>query len=119
MRAARNSTRLRERSPARRASCSRSDGVRDDVRAEAVVEIRAEAAGAQSRAARSRLVAAMILPAKRRVLRLAEALERARLQHAQELHLDRRLELADLVEEHGPVRRARLRASRRGPRPRR
>ncbi len=50
----------------------------------------------------------MTLPWKRRSSLVAEALEGPGLEHAQELDLDRRLDLADLVEEHRPERRADL-----------
>ena len=79
----------------------------DEVRAEPVVEVLAEAAGLHL----SRQVAVGggdDLARKAPVTRVAESLEAPRLEHAQQLHLDGRVELADLVEEHRAQRRADL-----------
>src|SRR5215468_1295444 len=79
----------------------------DDVRAKPIVEILAEAAGRHL----GRQVAVGgrdDLAVEATVARVAEPLERARLQHAQQLDLERRLELADLVEEDGSQRPADL-----------
>ena len=79
-------------------SRSRSGGssMRDDV--EAIEEVLAKAPGATS-ASRSRLVAAMMRTSTSMVVGAADALEAALLEEPQQLRLQRRAELADLVEE--------------------
>ena len=79
----------------------------EEVRAEAVVEVLPEAAGGE-RLAEVAVRGGDELPREPAVGRVAEALEGPGLQHAEELHLDRWVDLADLVEEHRAERRARL-----------
>ena len=78
------------------------------VGAEPVVEVLPEAAAAIPCSSESRFVAATILPVEAPRLGLADAVELAALQHAQQLHLDRGVELADLVQEDRAVRPAAL-----------
>ena len=78
---------------------SRSGGSVDGDDAEPVVEVLAEGAAPRTIAARSRLVAAMTRTSGVRVSRAAERLHLALLQHPQELDLQRRRHVADLVEE--------------------
>ena len=86
-------------------------GRHDEVRAEPVIEVFAEVAGFHL--VRQIAVGGRDeLAGEAAVARVAEPLERARLQHAEELHLHRRIELADLVEEDGAQRRAHLEPSR-------
>ena len=78
---------------------SRSGGSSSDDDVEPVVEILAEAALLRSRSSRSRLVAAITRTSTLIVCVAADALELALLEDAQQLGLDRRRDLADLVEE--------------------
>ena len=93
---------------ARRVPEPLGEGRRDqEVGAEAVVEVLPEAAGGE-RLAEIPVRGGDELPPECPVGRVAQALERPRLEDAQELHLDRRVDLADLVEEDRAERRARL-----------
>src|SRR5262249_40756101 len=83
---------------------------RDDVGTQAIVEIAAEASRVdlgREVAVRRRDELALEPP----VTGLTETLELAGLQHAQELDLNRRIELADLVQEHGAEWTARFEPS--------
>src|SRR5207302_3431961 len=70
----------------------------DEARAEPIVEVLAEASGLHL-ARQVAVGGGDDLAGKAPVARVAEPLERARLQHAKQLHLDGGVELADLVEE--------------------
>ena len=70
-------------------------------------------------AARSRLVAAISLPLKLAAGRVAHRMKRARFDHAQQLHLDGGVQIAQLVEKDRAERGTGFRASPCGRRSRR
>src|SRR5262249_59204855 len=85
----------------------------DQVGAEPVVEVFAEAAFLHL-ARQVAVGGGDELARKFAVAGIAETLKRARLKHTEELDLQRRVELADLVEEDGAERRAHFQPNRTG-----